>query len=170
MEIAAGVQEEVVRQYEQHAASLLRYARSITRQSEVAREAVQETFLRYLVERRYGRVIQNPATWLRVVLRNYLLARLGAPEENAGAESRDLDSLHSHTGDPEVLVRRAEAARALTAKLSRRERQCLSLRLEGLDYTGIAQAMSIRQGTVGALMARIQNKLMRENASASANR
>jgi DNA-directed RNA polymerase specialized sigma24 family protein len=51
-----------------------------------------------------------------------------------------------------------EAFRVLLAP---REFECLRLRTEGLDYIEIAAAMSIRPGTVGALLHRVGQKMRR---------
>lgn len=157
----AELQQEVTDLYGRHAAGLLRYAGSLTRHSEVAREAVQETFLRYFAERRFGRCIDKPRTWLYIVMRNYLLRQLGSPDENAGTDSGEIDTLPSASGDPETLVQRTEAARDFAASLTNRELQCLHLRLDGLAYSEIGEILGIRQGTVGALLARVYVKLRR---------
>ena len=62
---------ELVGLYREHASELSRYAASFSQNQNGAREAVQEIFLRYFIERRYGRQIENPRTWLYHVLRNY---------------------------------------------------------------------------------------------------
>jgi RNA polymerase sigma-70 factor, ECF subfamily len=160
-DLTAELQQEVTDLYRLHAAGLLRYGGSLTRHSEIAREAVQETFLRYFAERRYGRRIDKPRTWLYIVMRNYLLRQLGSPDENAGTNSGEIDTLPSAAGDPEALVQRTEAARDIAASLSNRELQCLHLRLDGLGYSEIAEILGVKQGTVGALLARVHVKLRR---------
>ena len=159
IDITAQIQEEAVGLYEQHAGGLLRYARSITRRIEIANDAVQETFLRYLTERRFGRIIENPRTWLYSVMRNYLLRRLGDPEERTAPEAFEPDAIASSARNPEALALEAEAARSIATQLSPRELQCFHLRVEGLNYAEIAEVMRIRQGTVGALLARIHAKI-----------
>lgn len=58
--------------YRDHASGLSRYAASLARNQDAARAAVQEIFLRYFVERHYGRQIENPRAWLYDVLRTQL--------------------------------------------------------------------------------------------------
>lgn len=171
LDITADLQQEVADLYRQHAGELLRFAESLTRQGGAAHDAVQETFLRYFVERRYGRRIEKPRTWLYTVMRNYLQRRMGSPEEKVSAQSGNVDSLASDAGDPEALVLRAEAARNIVAGLSNRERQCLDLRLDGLGYAEIAETLGVRPGTVGALLARVHAKVRcggEENRTAAA--
>ena len=159
LNISAELQQEVADLYKLHAGELLRFAESLTRQGGLAHDAVQETFLRYFIERRYGRHIEKPRTWLYTVMRNYLQRRMGSPEERFSAQSGNVDSLASDDSDPEALVLRAEAARNIVAGLSNRERQCLDLRLDGLGYAEIAETLGVRPGTVGALLARVHAKV-----------
>jgi DNA-directed RNA polymerase specialized sigma24 family protein len=65
------LEQELVRLYREHASELSRYAASFSESQNGAREAVQVIFLRYFIERRYGRQIENPRAWLYHVLRNY---------------------------------------------------------------------------------------------------
>src|SRR5215469_7004253 len=67
------LEQELLRLYKEHASALSRYATAFAQNQEGARDAVQEVFLRYFIERRYGRIIENPRAWLYHVLRNYLL-------------------------------------------------------------------------------------------------
>src|SRR3954468_15580454 len=123
------LRREVAELYQEHAASLLRYACSLTRNQDAAHDAVQETFLRYFVERRYGRQIEKPRPWLQIVLRNYLFRRLSHPDEK-WEPHQEMDAIPGNCADPEALVHRTEVARTIAAKLSTRELQCLNLRVD----------------------------------------
>jgi sigma-70-like protein len=72
-EPASTLESELVSLYREHASGLSRYAESFARNQAGAREAVQEIFLRYFIERRYGRHIDNPRAWLYFVLHSNLL-------------------------------------------------------------------------------------------------
>ncbi|HWD00117.1 MAG TPA: RNA polymerase sigma factor [Candidatus Sulfopaludibacter sp.] len=147
--------------YHDHAAALLRFGTQLTGCPDLARDAVQEAFLRYFTELRFGRKIENPGAWLYQVLRNYVLDRAKAAP-NQREVAADLDALTDlNREDPEEMVQRSQAARQVKEHLSPREFTCFSLRKEGLSYIEIADAMSIRIGTVGALMTRVQQKLRR---------
>ena len=67
---------EIAELYTRHSPGLKRYASAIAAREEIQNDAVQETFLRYMVERRCGRNIENPKAWLFQTLRNFLLDRL----------------------------------------------------------------------------------------------
>ena len=58
------LEHEVAALYIEHAAGLLRYAVTLARNQDTGRDAVQEVFLRYFAERRYGNRIENPRAWL----------------------------------------------------------------------------------------------------------
>jgi RNA polymerase sigma-70 factor (ECF subfamily) len=157
------LEQELVRLYQEHASALSRYAASFARNHEGARDAVQEVFLRYFIERRYGRIIGNPRAWLYHVLRNYLLdchRRLN----NREVIAENVDHIPGGQQNPERLLQNSEIARELKALLSEREFECLRLRTEELEYAEIADVMGIRIGTVGALLSRVQKKLRRSAA------
>ena len=153
------MENEINRLHELHCGELMRYAFCISNCEAAAADAVQEAFLRYFIERSYGREIRNPRAWLYQVLRNYLSDRF-----NSGAAKREvnvehLDQMAALSYDPEKLVQNTQTAHEIAASLSRRELQCLRLRTEGLSYTEIGEAMEVRQGTVSALLARAHDKL-----------
>jgi RNA polymerase sigma-70 factor (ECF subfamily) len=158
----------VVAAYHQHAAGLLRYATSLARNGDQARDAVQEVFLRYFVERNYGRQIDNPRAWLYQVLRNHLLSRLQTASSQREVASDDIEREPDQRCDPETLLQRNQTAREIAATLSDRELDCLRLRAEGLSYDEIAETMSIRAGTVGALLTRVHKKLRLSHGDSAA--
>jgi DNA-directed RNA polymerase specialized sigma24 family protein len=52
-------------------------------------------------------------------------------------------------------------ARDLARALAPRELECVRLRAEGLSYDEIAEVLDLRQGTVGATLARAHKKVRR---------
>lgn len=154
------LEQEVVRNYELYAPALLRYGRSLAPNEDGAKDAVQETFLRYFMERRYGRQIENPRAWLYLVLRNFLFERFRKEQKYERAEE-SLDHVPDHHEDPEGRLYREALARELTEVLTERERECLRLRVSGRGYAEIAEVLGIRAGTVGALLGRAQGKMRR---------
>ncbi len=153
------IEDEVVELHTHYAASLLHYAGSIADTEETAHDAVQEAFLRYFVERRYGRAILNPRAWLFQVLRNYLSDRMNSASARREVRVENMDVHPDRGNDPEVLARQSQMARNIEANLSDRELDCLQLRTEGLSYGEIGDALELRIGTVGALLTRAYNKI-----------
>jgi RNA polymerase sigma-70 factor (ECF subfamily) len=155
------LETEVVSLHEQFADSLFRYASSIADDDDLAHDAVQETFLRYFIQRQYGREIANPRAWLYQVLRNYLRDRMGSASSKREVPGENLDRVAAEGHDPEALVERSQIAREIAACLSDRELECLQLRTEGLSYEEIGVAMEVRIGTVGAMLNRAHEKIRR---------
>jgi RNA polymerase sigma-70 factor (ECF subfamily) len=155
---ARDLEQEVVRSYELYAPTLLRYSRSLAPNEDGAKDAVQEAFLRYFMERRYGRQIENPRAWLYLVLRNFLFERF-KKEQKYERAVENLDHVPDHHDNPESRLYRAALAREMADALTKRERECLRLRMNGLAYAEIAEVLGICAGTVGALLARAQGKM-----------
>jgi RNA polymerase sigma-70 factor (ECF subfamily) len=155
----AKLEAEVVALYEEHASELTRYAAGLAHSEDLAGDAVQEMFLRYFVERSYGRLIESPRAWLYQVLRHYLFDRMNSASATREVGHDDLSGLSDPGQGPEDLVRRSEIAREIASTLSVRERECLGLRSEGFSYGEIANTLGLRIGTVGALLARAHQKI-----------
>jgi len=155
------IDQEVIEHYGHHGPSLLRYAVAIIGDEGHAQDALQETFLRYFVARSEDRPITNPKAWLFRVLRNYILDTLRAPQRrNEVAIERAKNSPES-AADPERQYHHAELARQASCLLAPRELDCVRLRVEGLNYDEIAEVLNMRQGTVGATLARAHKKIQR---------
>lgn len=156
-----GMESEVRALYDQHAAGLLRYAAMLLRDRDGAHDAVQETFLRYFIERSYGRSIDNPRAWLYCVLRHYAMDRLKSAEARRETSPNDIERVADARQNPEERLQHSEMASEIATSLSGREWDCLRLRGEGLGYAEIGEVLEIRTGTVSALLARAYKKIRR---------
>jgi RNA polymerase sigma-70 factor (ECF subfamily) len=145
--------------YMEHAASLLRYAETLTRRRDMCRDAVQEVFLRYFAERRYGIHVDNPRAWLYRVLHNHLLDRVGRAALKYEVSAQGAEDVPDGQADAQMQLEQTETAKEIASRLSPRELDCLRLRAEGFSYQEIAQVLGVRLGTVGALMPRVYSKL-----------
>jgi len=145
--------------YQEHSECLLKYALSVVRSQDEARDAVQEAYLRYFIQRRYGRQIDNPRGWLCQVLRNYLLDRMKGMAGKLEVTSDSLESFADHSQNPEKTLQCRQVAAKIASSLTNRELHCLRLHAGGLCYEEIANAMNVRLGTVGALLSRVHRKL-----------
>ncbi len=160
---SAEVEREVVALYQEYAGELLRYASSVARDDEAGRDAVQEVFLRYFIERRYGRAIDHPRAWLYQSTRNYLFRRSKTAAAQRESSSESLDAIPDEQPGPDRLFGQSELAREVAASLTPRELDCLRLRVEGFGYAEIASLMKLRQGTVGTLLGRASRKLQTQS-------
>src|SRR5262249_8673668 len=148
------LEQEVGTLYEEHSAALLRLAPATAGNEESAREGVQEAFMRYFIERTYGREIRNPRAWLFEVTRNYLSDRITAMSAQREVAEESIEDIPDAAASPDLRIGAMQVARVLAVWLSVRELQCLRLRTTGMSYQEIGDAMQVRIGTVGALLAR----------------
>jgi len=145
--------------YAECAAELLSYAESIVRCRDGARDAVQESFLRYFAERSCGRPIASPRAWLYRVVHNYLLERLDTTAVKREVFAADSDEVPDRSHGPEAMLQQAQMAEQLTSLLTPRELECLRLRVDGCSYQEIGALLGIRSGTVSSLLTRMHKKL-----------
>jgi len=142
--------------YAESAAELLTYALSLGRNQELARDAIQEGFLRYFIALCEGAEISSPRAWIYRVMHNYVLDRLKEPRCD---HDGDLRGEPAREHDPEDACFRGEVRRLARHALTPREYDCIRLRTEGLRYEEIASALELSCGTVGALISRAVHKL-----------
>jgi RNA polymerase sigma-70 factor (ECF subfamily) len=125
----------------------------------VGERALQEVFLRYLAERRYGNCVENPRAWLYRVLHNHLLDRLDRAAMKCEVYAEAADGVPDNSVDAEMQLEQTQTAMEITSRLTPRELDCLRLRVEGFSYHEIAQVLGVRPGTVGTLLPRVYSKL-----------
>jgi len=155
------MEQEMSALYKLHAPGLLRYACSMINDNGGAQDALQEIFLRYFVARSEGQQFLDPKAWLYRVLRNHLLDTLKSSSVKNEIAIDKIDDPRDGANDPERHYHRAEMARDLARALAPRELECVRLRAEGLSYDEIAEVLDLRQGTVGATLARAHKKVRR---------
>ncbi len=99
--------------------ALQRFASTFALDRDICRDAVQEAFLRYFIERRFGREIANPRAWLYQVVRNYMLERLKGAAARRETAVEQAESVAARQLDPQTIVETSETAREIAA-VSRR--------------------------------------------------
>ena len=151
----AAVQAEVLELFDAAAPGLRRYVRSCGVPPETAEDVVQEAFLALFRHLRGGGARDNLRGWL--VLVSYRLAlrhreRLARLQRHESAWASEIvDAVTDPTDDPEAQLATREHQGRLQSvfrALPERERQCLSLRAEGVRYREIARTLGISLGTV----------------------
>ncbi|MCW5978330.1 MAG: sigma-70 family RNA polymerase sigma factor [Bryobacteraceae bacterium] len=122
-----------------------------------AQEATQEVFLRLYVTLRRNIEVLNPRAWIFRVAHNYGL-KVRARENSLRAFDPGVENrLRDRAATPEMtVIERERALRFHNAieNLSEQQKRCLFLRLEGLRYPEIAEAMGISASTVGEFIRR----------------
>ncbi len=157
---------EAVLQYERR---LLRYAQSLTRDLERARDAVQETFLE--LTRSASKVDRlRPEPWLFAVCRGKSVDLARRETRRAHRPAGDLALHESPDPPPDLVAESSEAAlqaRRLLARLPEREQEVVRLRFqEGLKNVEIAGVMGMTANHVGVLLHTALARLRREMAPA----
>src|SRR5262249_17776502 len=127
--------------------------------SEGAQDPVQDAFLRYFAERRYGRTIENPRAWLFRVVRNRILDTAMSVARKREVPSESLPDVSDCRPGPEQVVHRTQAVGQIESMLTGREIDCLRLRAQGMSYEEVGDALGVRAGTVSALLSRVYEKL-----------
>jgi len=156
----SSLEQELAELYRSTAESLFRYGLLVSRNTALAQDAVQETFLRYYVQRKHGEVHEGRA-WLFRVLRNYILDQLKSFHLKMSVGLEEARGCEDRAHSPEKILENSEALKRALQILSPREFQCLQLRTEGFTYKEIADILAIEPGTVGALLARCSDKIRR---------
>jgi RNA polymerase sigma-70 factor (ECF subfamily) len=151
----AEVQADVLELFDRAAPSLRRYVRSCGIAPDAAEDVVQEAFLALFRHLCGGGARQNLHGWLMQV--SYRLAlrhrerRTRMQRHESPWEPGIADGVADPAEDPEAQMAMREHQGRLQAvfrALPERERQCLSLRAEGVRYREIAQLLGISLGTV----------------------
>jgi RNA polymerase sigma-70 factor (ECF subfamily) len=147
----------VVQAYKVHAEELSRIAMIMTRHKALAQDLLQETFLRYFLTRMHGEEIADEGDWLKALMRNLIL------DWKKSLKLHDSVALEDAEGTPAETREEPERGLSWAVRAARilapRERECITLRSQGLDYNEIASAMRISVGTVGVLLSRAIRKV-----------
>ncbi len=150
--------------FERWAGRVLRFVERMVRESSVAEDLVQETFLRVWRARKRYQPEARFSTWLFTIAGNAARNEIRRPVHRATHESVDADP----DSPPHALVaddppadervdarRRGEGLEAALAELPERQREALWLRaVEGLSYAEVAEALATSEPSVKALIHR----------------
>lgn len=156
-EAPAGLQDELAELYASHSLTIYRYAYAMTHSADMAAEAVQESFVRYLQWRQGGHAVDNPGSWLYRVARNYLLDSAKASRRNVeidAPEAQHVQTAESH----EMRMCQRDLVSRMKDKLSPRELECVSLRAAGFRYHEVAAIMGVQLSTISGMLGRAMEK------------
>lgn len=161
--------DRVLALFEQLRVPVFRYLLRKTRDSGLAEDITQETFLRLFRHLREDRLLDNPKAWLFTVASN-----LAIDASRNESHIKDLDETtwkkieESRSGlqaDPEKLMLQRERLDRLhiaVLNLTPLQRECLHMRAEGLRYREIAGLLELSPSTVMDAVRRATLKLARE--------
>jgi RNA polymerase sigma-70 factor (ECF subfamily) len=154
---------EVVRRY---SAPLSRYIRTILRDHDLAKDALQETFVRAFVNLRGFDRERKFSSWIYRIARNEALDRLKGDRREVSLDGEGSvlsDTLPDDAPRPDEVADEAlttDAVRACVAKLPLMYREPVSLyHLEGRSYEEVADVLRLPMGTVATRIARAKRLL-----------
>ena len=138
-----------------HQGPLVRYAAHLTGDLDLARDVVQDTFLRLWKQKR-EKVEGHLPQWLFTVCRNRALDVLRKEKRmNRITATGDLEAASGAPGPAQLLERKENVSRVLLAlqNLPPREQEVLRLKFQnGLSYREIASTVGISVSNVGYLI------------------
>jgi RNA polymerase sigma-70 factor (ECF subfamily) len=156
----AAIEAEVLRLFDECAASLSRYVRGCGLDADAADDVVQATFIALFRHLRLGRPRDNLRGWLFAVAHRQALKQRNRTMRRRGIEGPlgpgVVEAAADETANPEALLAARRTQRRLRSALSalpERHRQCLLLRAEGLRYREIAGVLGISLGGVAKALA-----------------
>ena len=154
--------ERVAGLFEESRDDVYRYLLTLGLYPPQAQEAAQEVFLRLYATMKKGEAIDNPRAWVFRVAHNHGL-KVRARQSHEAPFDPDLESrLAAPSAGPERALleqeRRLRFHRAVEG-LSEQQRRCLHLRLEGLRYPEIGEALGISASSVGEFLRRAMARL-----------
>lgn len=150
--------------YEEHFPRVYRFGFRLLGDSEQAMDLSQEVFLKLYAALNAGQAIVEIKSWLFRIAANLSYDWLRRKRRFSKLLRADIDAGQAPR-DAEGELIRSEDGRALKASLDRlapRDRLILTLYAEGLTYRGIAEAMNLRETSVGKLVSRAVQRLSKE--------
>lgn len=162
----AGIEDEVIRFFDQYRDSLFRYVLSLGLPMYDGEEIIQEVFMALFRHLRDRKSRRNLPGWIFSVAHNLALKRRQVnqrSENRLNLESETVQGLTDRSPDPEGQALDRERQRRLLAvvqTLPEKDQSCLRLRAEGLRYREIAGVLGISLGSVASSLARSLARLM----------
>ncbi|MEO8482548.1 MAG: sigma-70 family RNA polymerase sigma factor [Acidobacteriota bacterium] len=165
----AALQATVLGLFDAHAAGLRRYALSFGLPPSAAEDVVQEAYLTLFAHLRLGRPREHLKGWLYRVTHNLSLKQRQRAKrwQHADADAARALVLIDPADNPEERLAGAERRRrlrAVTQALAERDRRCLYLRAEGLNYRDIARVLGVSLGSVAKSLTRAFARLASSEA------
>lgn len=146
--------------FEKHYTGVYRLLTSFLSNRATAEDLAQETFLKFYLTPPLE--MDNVGGWLTRVAKNLAYNHLHRERSRAERESQvDLPK----EAEPEShLLEEEENALIgqVLNSLSERDRICLTLRLSGMNYAEIAQAIDVKESSVGTILARARERFKKE--------
>lgn len=152
------LQDQVAQLFEEMREDVYRYLLTLGLYPPQAQEATQEVFLRlYVTLKKSEEEIRSPRAWIFRVAHNYGLKVRARQGIEPAYEPEVEQMIRSGEANPEQsLLEQEKNLRLHKAMdgLSEQQKRCLFLRLEGLRYPEIGEALGISASAVGEFLRR----------------
>jgi RNA polymerase sigma-70 factor (ECF subfamily) len=166
------LREKIEGLFDQLHLPIFRYLMCKTRNSWMAEDITQESFLRLYRHMREELPVENPKAWLFAVAHNLAVdcmrgeSQFKTLDESTWEQMEDSRSSAQSDHEKTLLEReRQELLRQAVMNLTPLQRECLHLRAEGLRLREIANLLRISISTVADATRRATAKLAREFSS-----
>jgi len=140
---------------------LVRYAYRLTKNTALAQDAVQDSFMQLYRTLELGKDIHNPRAWTFCVVRREISKQM----RSYGSHEVSFDGLDlgntlagPRTDQPDLFFEYEETIQLLS-RLSPRENEVMRLRMESLKCREIASELGISVNSVTTLLSRALRKL-----------
>lgn len=141
-----------------HRVELLKYANSLTHHShDDAQDLFQETVYRSLHSAGIYSERGTMGAWLRRIMHNIFINEVSRAAHHPTTEPDTLE-VKDETLQPDERFSIGELYAAIE-KLSTRDKEIVTMRLQGYSYTEIADCMNMKEGTVKSALHRIKIQL-----------
>jgi RNA polymerase sigma-70 factor (ECF subfamily) len=164
-----GIDEQTVRLYDQLRPSLYRYLLNIGMPAQDVEEIVQETFLRLYRHLHKERPDENLRAWIFQVAHNLFADSRKSARKLVDTTPELLDELRDSRADrtpgPEDQILRKERVMKVHKALSdltKLQRDCVNLRVEGFRYREIAEILGVATSTVSGALRNAVIRLAKE--------
>jgi RNA polymerase sigma-70 factor (ECF subfamily) len=130
---------------------LFRYLDRLSGEPDLAADLVQEAFIRLY---RRGTMPDRPQLWLVTVALNLFRNARSTSSRRLRLLSRWTEAAEPAEPDSGASSESSTIVRAALERLPPRERELLLLRAEGYSYREMAEALELKEASVGTLLAR----------------
>ena len=165
------MREYVAQALAEHEGPLLRYANSLCRDMELARDAVQDTFIR-LWKVGEGGMPDRLTSWLYKVCRNRVFEIMRKERRMLPTDPGEITPVEQ-APSPESVVAEGEDARVLArlvGKLAPREQELIRLKFQNdLSYQEMSEITGLTVTNVGFILHTVLKNLRRQAALAHGN-
>jgi RNA polymerase sigma factor (sigma-70 family) len=162
---------EITNLVETYETVLVRYAQSIVRDGDNARDIVQDAFIKYLDKRRQGDEMKNVKAWLYRVVYNRSIDLVRKRQRHNDLEEHVREhALPKAAQSPDEILQNKDNIEWLRNQLEQlggKEKDVFQMKVyEEKSYKEIAEEMDMSVGHVGIILHRVMKKLSKNRQEA----